>query len=70
MPREVYKAAAEAGLLGLIFPEEYGGSGRVIRHYCMVREELAATGATGVGVALMVHGIGLPPILNLGSEEM
>ena len=60
MPREVYKAAAEAGLLGLSFPEEYGGSGGAILHYCMVREELAATGATGVRVALMAHGIGLP----------
>ena len=70
MPRSVYQAAAEAGLLGLSFPEEYGGSGGDILHYCMVREELAATGATGVRVALMAHGIGLPPILNLGSEEM
>ena len=31
---------------------------------------MAATDATGVRVALMAHGIGLPPILNLGSEEM
>lgn len=70
MPREVYKTAAETGLLGLSFPQKYGGSGGDILHYCMVREELAATGATGVRVALIAHGIGLPPILNLGSEAM
>ena len=28
MPREVYQAAAEAGLLGVSFPEEYGSGGR------------------------------------------
>ena len=33
MPREVYRAAAEARLLGLSFSEEYGGSGGDILHY-------------------------------------
>ena len=33
-------------------------------------EELAAAGAGGLTASLMTHGIGLPPILALGSEEM
>ncbi|MDF1720782.1 MAG: acyl-CoA dehydrogenase family protein [Minwuia sp.] len=68
-PRELYKKAGDAGLLGLGFPEEYGGGGGIL-FYCLVREEVAATGFGGVRVGLMAHGIGLPPVLNLGSEAL
>jgi acyl-CoA dehydrogenase len=33
-------------------------------------EELARVGAGGINASLMVHSIGLPPILALGSEDM
>ena len=36
----------------------------------MTSEELARIGAGGINASLMVHGIGLPPIINIGSEEM
>lgn len=69
-PRELYRKAGDAGLLGLGFPEEYGGAGGGLVFYCLVREELAATGFGGVRVGLMAHGIGLPPVLNLGSDDL
>lgn len=69
-PRELYRKAGEAGLLGLGFPEEYGGAGGGLVFYCLVREELAATGFGGIRVGLMAHGIGLPPVLNLGSDDL
>lgn len=69
-PRELYNAAGNAGLLGLGFAEEYGGAGGDILHYCMVREELSRTGFAGVRVGLMAHGIGLPPVLKHGPEEL
>lgn len=72
LPRALHKKAAEAGILGLRYPEEYGGhsEGFDIFHGLTQTEELAAVGAGGLGASLMTHGIGLPPILALGSEEM
>ena len=72
LPRELHKKAAEAGILGLRYPEEYGGhsKGFDIFHGLVVTEELAAVGAGGLGASLMTHGIGLPPILALGSDEL
>ncbi len=73
LPRELHRKAAEAGILGLRYPEQYGGhsEGFDIFHGLTQTEELAAVGAGGLeGASLMTHGIGLPPVLALGSEEM
>lgn len=69
-PRDLYLKAGVAGLLGLGFPEEYGGAGGGLLFYCLAREELAAAGFAGVRVGLMAHGIGLPPVLKLASEAV
>ncbi len=69
-PLELFRKAGAAGLLGLGFDEEYGGAGGGILYYCLAREELARGGFAGVRVGLMVHGIGLPPVLALGPDEM
>lgn len=70
-PRELYKKAAEIGLLGLGFPEEFGGTPVDDPMYSIVtNEELARMGAGGINASLLVHGIGLPPVLAIGSEEM
>ncbi len=68
-PRELYNKAAEAGILGAYFPEEYGGSGGDLFHAIVLTEAMLTAGSTGVVVGLGSLGIGLPPILNLGSEE-
>jgi acyl-CoA dehydrogenase len=72
LPRELHRKAAQAGILGLGYPEEYGGhsEGFDVFHGLTQSEELAAAGAGGLGASLMTHGIGLPPILALGSDEM
>jgi acyl-CoA dehydrogenase len=72
LPRALHRKAAEAGILGLGYPEEYGGHSRGfdIFHSLTQSEEMAAPGAGGLGASLMTHGIGLPPILALGSDEM
>ncbi len=69
-PRELYEKAGRAGILGISFPEELGGSGGDILHYCLVREELCRAGFAGVRVGLCVHGIGLPPVLRHGPEPL
>lgn len=72
LPRELHRKAAAAGILGLNYPEEYGGhsEGFDVFHGLTQTEELSAAGAGGLGASLMTHGIGLPPILALGSDEM
>ncbi len=69
-PRELYKMAAEIGLLQIGFPEEYGGIA-ADQFYGIVRsQELARAGAGGVSASLMSHTIGAPPIANVASEDL
>ena len=73
LPRALHKKAAEAGILGLGYPQEFGGSGRAdfdVFHSLILSEELCRPGAGGIPASLMTHGIGLPPILAMGSEDM
>jgi len=72
VPREVFLKAGAFGLLGAGYPEKYGGwtEGVDRFHGIVTSEEMARSGAGGVSAALMVHGIGLPPILAIGTEEM
>ncbi|HKJ60034.1 MAG TPA: acyl-CoA dehydrogenase family protein, partial [Halobacteriales archaeon] len=35
-PRDVMEAAGDAGLLGILLPEEYGGEGSDFLSYCLV----------------------------------
>ena len=72
LPRSLHVAAAEAGILGLGYPEEFGGHsiGFDIFHGLTQTEELCRVGAGGLSASLMTHGIGLPPILAMGSAEM
>ncbi|MFZ5609141.1 MAG: acyl-CoA dehydrogenase family protein [Pseudomonadota bacterium] len=71
-PRALYEKAASIGLLGLGFPEAYGGTAQGIDPFygLVTAEELARPGAGGINASLMVHSIGLPPLLALGSQEM
>jgi acyl-CoA dehydrogenase len=69
-PRELYRTAAEIGLLGLNFPEEHGGI-PADRFYAIIAgQELARGGSGGVAASLMSHTIGCPPIAKLGSEHL
>ena len=70
-PRELYARAAEVGLLGLGFPEEYGGiAGVDYFHRLIASIELAQAGSGGVVASLMSHTIGSPPVAALGSPEL
>lgn len=69
-PRELYKKAAQVGILGLGFPEEYGGAPCDQFHRIVQSQELARAGSGGVCASLNSHTIGTPPIVALGSEAM
>jgi acyl-CoA dehydrogenase len=61
-PRELYRKASEIGLLGLGFPEEYGGVAADQFMKIVASQELARAGAGGISASLMSHTIGSPPI--------
>jgi acyl-CoA dehydrogenase len=68
-PRELYREAADAGLLGASFPEELGGGGGDMLHSLVGLEGMLWGGSSGVVAGLGSLGIALPPIMFLGSDE-
>ncbi len=69
-PRELYRKASAIGLLGLGYPEEFGGTPVDLFYHLILSEELARPGCGGVAASLMSHTIGLPPIKAYGSEAL
>ena len=69
-PRELYERAAELGLLGLGFPEAYGGTPSDLLHELVMVEELSRAGSGGLLASLFSHTIGAPPIVNGGSAVL
>jgi acyl-CoA dehydrogenase len=69
-PRELYAKASEIGLLGLGFPEEYGGTTVDQFMKIVVSQELARAGAGGISASLMSHTIGSPPIARAARPEI
>ena len=69
-PRELYKKAAEVGLMGMGYDEKYGGTteGIDIFHGIVTAEEFAQ-GCGGVSASLLSHNIAIPLIQSLGTEE-
>ncbi|MFM1965636.1 MAG: hypothetical protein RL134_1361 [Actinomycetota bacterium] len=65
LPRELHRAAAEAGILGIGFPEEVGGSGGDLIDVAVMTEALLeAGGSGGVISGLFSHGIALPHVVD------
>ena len=70
-PRDLYRKAAAAGLLGLGYPESLGGLPASFAQRQAVSVALArATASGGVLAGLFSHNIGLPPLLHHGSPEL
>jgi acyl-CoA dehydrogenase len=69
-PRELYRKAAEVGLLGLGFPDEYGGTSCDTLSRMVAGVELCRAGAGGVNASLMSHTIMLVPLLIAGGEAL
>jgi acyl-CoA dehydrogenase len=68
-PRALYPAFAEAGFLGLAYPERWGGVGGDFTHLLAATEELVLHGkSVGTVVGLGTHNIAVPPILHHGTD--
>lgn len=70
-PRELYRKAGEAGILGIGYPEALGGSheGDLFAKLA-ASEELMRSGSGGLVAGLGSLDIGLPPLLKWGRAEL
>jgi acyl-CoA dehydrogenase len=71
VPRSLHLAAADAGLLGVAFPESAGGSGGDAVDSAIVTEAMLRAGAaSGLLAALFTHGIALPHLVTAGDATL
>lgn len=69
-PLSLYEKAAQAGILGVGFPEDIGGSGASLLDTVVVIEGMMRGTSTGVAVGLGSLGIALPPIVQSGDAAL
>src|SRR3954453_18796597 len=68
-PYEIVRKLGELGLMGIPFPEEYGGGGGDTLAYALAVEELTRVDSS-VAITLCAHtSLGTQPIYLFGSEE-
>ncbi|WP_217585506.1 acyl-CoA dehydrogenase family protein [Lentibacillus saliphilus] len=68
-PVDIFEQIGELGLLGIPFPEEYGGAGSDTISYAIAVEEIGKVcGSTGLSYAAAVS-LGASPIYYFGTEE-
>jgi alkylation response protein AidB-like acyl-CoA dehydrogenase len=67
-PRDMFTMLGRAGVLGLPYPEEYGGGGQPYEVYLQVLEELARVWAS-IGVGVSVHALSCFALVSRGTEE-
>lgn len=68
-PYEIVRKMGELGLLGLPFPEQYGGAGADFLSYCLALEEIGR-GDASVGITMEAHtSLGATPFYLFGTEE-
>ncbi|HEY1705336.1 MAG TPA: acyl-CoA dehydrogenase family protein [Trebonia sp.] len=67
-PREQFRLLGRSGLLGLPYPEKWGGSGVSYEVYLQVLEEIAAAWMS-VGVGLSVHTMSCYALATVGTDE-
>jgi len=68
-PREILGACAALGLMGIQFPEDYGGAAMSAVDYCICIEELARVDPS-VCLSIAAHnGLGAAHIFMFGSES-
>jgi len=69
-PRDIINKMAELGFLGMIIPEQYGGSGMDMVTVCIAAEEITKASAA-VALTMGLHNsLATLPILDYASEEI
>jgi alkylation response protein AidB-like acyl-CoA dehydrogenase len=68
-PEESVRAAAEAGLMGVLIPREYGGAGLDALAFTLCIDELARACASTAVIVDVHTSVGSEPILLFGTDE-
>ena len=68
-PHETFEKAAELGLTGVAFPENYGGAGMDHISYTIVIEEIARVCASTSVILSVQNSLYCDPIFRFGTEE-
>ncbi|HAB92711.1 MAG TPA: acyl-CoA dehydrogenase [Pseudomonas sp.] len=69
LDESMLKQMGELGFLGMVVPEEWGGSYIDYTCYALALEEISA-GCAATGAVMSIHNsVGCTPILNWGTEE-
>lgn len=70
-PIDLYRKAGAAEMIGHGYPDAVGGGGGDITHVVVGSDEMIRAGrSVGTVVGLGSHGIALPPIIKMGSEDL
>jgi len=68
-PPDLFRRFGALDLLGLKYPEEYGGTHAGVIYEAVLFEELARCGSGGVAAGIGAHvAIATPPINDFGTE--
>jgi alkylation response protein AidB-like acyl-CoA dehydrogenase len=68
-PIHLIEKMGELGILGIIFPEEYGGAGMGYIEYALILEEISAVDPS-IGLTVAAHNsLGTNHIFTFGNEE-
>jgi butyryl-CoA dehydrogenase len=68
-PLEIIKKAAALGLMGMLIPEQYGGSGMDAIAYVVAQEELARASAGVQTIITVNNSLVADPIARFGTES-
>ena len=66
--RDAFQLLGDAGVLGMSYPEEYGGLGQPYEVYLQALEEIAAA-QLSVGLGVSVHTMTCYAMATYGTEE-
>lgn len=67
-PRDELKALAELGFLGMLIPEQYGGTGAGVLDFCLAQHEISKVDA-GLATIVHVHNFTALCIAEHGTDE-
>lgn len=68
-PKKALTQMGELGFLGMLIPEEWGGSGTGTLAYVLALEEVAAADGATSAIMSVHNSVGCVPILKFGTEQ-
>ncbi|WP_291368468.1 MULTISPECIES: acyl-CoA dehydrogenase family protein [unclassified Acinetobacter] len=68
-PKQALAQMGELGFLGMLIPEEWGGSGTGTLAYVLALEEVAAADGATSAIMSVHNSVGCVPILKFGTEQ-